>query len=590
MGTSSSISLMPSRADLLRAIALAILTALVWCTIYNRWTVETWKTPLAYLSDPAQGDVMHILAKTRAARDGHHWPFLFTNIPELGAHFIAYWDDYPMSEKPLFCLMGLLAKIFGIFIGANLTVMIGQMLAAISFYAACRLLDCDWVWSFAGAMIFALSRFAFSHGLHHITILYFWHVPLCLVVCRWLFHGEGISFGERRFIFALIVAFVTGVQHVYYANLFIQFIFFGGLVQGLRHGWRAAWPAITIIGVTLVAFLLMEANTIAYQLIHGENFMALDRSYKWLEIYGLKLVDLVIPPPDHPFPPFADWGAGHLREVVLSPGELPISGYIGLVGLTALGWLVVASFRRVMNKELPPLEAFLILWIIIYAGVGGINGIGGTLGLLLFRSTTRYSIFILCIVLMYAIMRLSVTRWKNPYTTYIAAILITCFALWEQTPPIVSKADLDATAAMVASDRQFTENMEAQLPPHAMVFQLPFMEYPETPVSGVGAYDHFRPYLYSHNLRFSYGSEKGRPEQDWQRQLTQIPLRDAVNALESYGFSAIYLNRHGYADQGVAFIEAFADLGYKSVIESPQHDLVCVLIKPSPRPVLPQSN
>jgi hypothetical protein len=575
------------RADLARAVVLAILTALIWCAVYNRWTTESWQTPLTYRADPAQGDVLHILARIRAARDGHHWPFLFTNVPELGAPYAANWDDYPMSEKPLFCLAGLLAKIFGLFAGANLTVMLGQMLAAVSFYAACRILNYSWVWSCAGAMVFALSRFAFAQGLYHLTILYYWHVPLCLVVCGWLLRGEEIRGG--RFIFALAVAFVTGVQHVYYANLFAQFVLFGGLVQGWQRGWRAAGPAAAIVGVTALGFLMMETNTFLYQLVNGESFEAFDRSYKWLEIYGLKLVDLVIPPPDHPFPPFAAWGVAHLKEIVLSPGELPPSGYIGLIGLGALGWLVAASFRRVLNRSLPPLETFLVLWIILYATVGGVNGVIGTLGFHLFRATTRYSIFILCIVLMYAIGRLSALNWKRPAVPCVFAVLIVLAVWWDQAPPAVSAQDLDATAQAVASDRHFTQAMEAALPSHAMIFQLPLMEYPETSVPGVGAYDHFRPYLYSHDLRMSFGSEKGRPQESWQRQLAQMPLKGAVDMLESYGFAGIYVNREGFPDKGAGLIKALAALGYKNVIESDQHDLFCVLIQPSLHPVLPSA-
>ena len=217
--------------------------------------------------------------------------------------------------------MGLLAEGMGIFAeGANFAVLLGHVLAAVAFYTACRLLNCSWIWSFAGAFAFAFSRFAFAHGLHHLTVAYEWHVPLCLLVCEWLLRGEGIRLGERRLIFALFVAFVTGVQNVYYTCLFVQFVFFGGLLQGLRRGWREALPAAAIIGTATGAFLLMNLNTILYKLVNGAASGAVVRNYHWLEVYGLKLVDLVVPPPDHAFPPFADWGTNHLSEVMLSPG------------------------------------------------------------------------------------------------------------------------------------------------------------------------------------------------------------------------------------------------------------------------------
>jgi len=101
----------PNRADVARAALLAMLTILLWCAVEDRWTTQSWQTPIAYLSDPEKGDGFSVLAGIRAARDGHLLPFHFTNVPQLGAPGVANWDDYPATEKPLFLLMGLLASV-----------------------------------------------------------------------------------------------------------------------------------------------------------------------------------------------------------------------------------------------------------------------------------------------------------------------------------------------------------------------------------------------------------------------------------------------------------------------------------------------
>jgi hypothetical protein len=87
------------RMDLLRALALALVTALLWCAFYDRWTAESWQTPVTYLSDPVKGDVLIHLAWIKAASDGHITPLLFNNVPELGAPRIANWNDFPVTEK-----------------------------------------------------------------------------------------------------------------------------------------------------------------------------------------------------------------------------------------------------------------------------------------------------------------------------------------------------------------------------------------------------------------------------------------------------------------------------------------------------------
>lgn len=574
------------RPDLARALLLAVVVALLWCAWYDRWTENSWQAPVEYLSSPEKADVISVLATVRAARDGRFSPFQFTNIPELGAPFVANWDDYPTTEKPLFGFMGFLAGFIGLFAAANFAVMLGQVLAAISFYAACRLLNYAWPWSCAGALVFAFSTYAFAHGLHHIAVLYFWHVPLCLVICLWIFRGEKLEWGGWHLGFALAVAFVTGVQNVYYTWMFAQLVLLGGLFQVWQRGWKALLVPLGIIAVAAGAFLLMNLNSICYQLVNGGNHEAVVRDYKWLEIYGLKLVDMVVPPPGHPFPPFADWAQAHLKEILLAPGERPPSAYLGLVGLAALAWLVAVSLRQAVERKGLPLEAWLILWILLYAGVGGFNGILGALGFTMFRAATRYSIFILCLVLLAAIGRLSQLKPRRRGLAYGMAILIVAVALWDQTPPMVSGQALAKTEQAVAWDRQFTQGMEQALPARAMVFQIPIMEFPESLNNRLAPYSHLRPYLYSEGLRFSFGSDKGRAQSAWQAELDGLSANDVVRRLEDYGFSAIYVNRKAFPD-GQDIVKVLEQAGCEKIVESPQGDLVCLRLKSAARPILP---
>ena len=84
---------------------------------------------------------------------------------------------------------------------------------------------------------------------------------------------------------------------------------------------------------------------------------------------------------------------------------------------------------------------------------------------------------------------------------------------------------------------------------------------------------------------------KRRPWQQWQLNLQQelgkAPFSSFVQAIESYGFSAVYVNRNGFQDKGAGVINAFNNLGYHDVIESKQGDLFCVFIHPDAHPILP---
>jgi hypothetical protein len=162
-------------------------------------------------------------------------------------------------------------------------------------------------------------------------------------------------------------------------------------------------------------------------------------------------------------------------------------------------------------------------------------------------------------------------------------------ALWDQTPPTAqTKANLAELSRVVESDREFTRQIESRLPKKAMVFQVPIMEFPESPAPGMPSYDHFRPYLHSENLRFSFGGVKGRSWVQWQQDLAKTSnLNEVVAKIQSYGFAALYVNRNGFQDKGEGLYQAMRQLGYTEVIESKAGDLFCVLIRPDAQPILP---
>ena len=86
-----------------------------------------------------------------------------------------------------------------------------------------------------------------------------------------------------------------------------------------------------------------------------------------------------------------------------------------------------------------------------------------------------------------------------------------------------------------------------------MVFQLPYVPFPEYPqVNKMHDYDHFRGYLHSKKLRWSYGTIKNRAGDRVLQEVASLPNDEFVQALAFAGFSGIYLDRDGYEDAGVA--------------------------------------
>jgi hypothetical protein len=443
-----------------------------------------------------------------------------------------------------------------------------------------------------------------------------WHVPLFLPIWRWIATEPGIAWGSRRFWFAVAVGFISGLQSPYWTNILCQLTLLGAGIMYWRNGsWPAFKSALAVIGAAAVAFAVMNLDTWTYRLTEGPNPGALSREYKWMEIYGLKLVDLVIPPPTHHSDAFAAFAIKHkigdpARGIPPASPLQDEGSYLGLVGLLALGWLAwtaVADAVKGRANEIP-LAAWQVLWIVICFTTGGLNAILGAFGFTLFRTGQRYSIVILAIALLYAAQRLTAWQRKAAASTpaeqlriavLTAAAVLGIVILWDQVPRGPSREQTATIARQVEADREFTGKMEAALPAGAMVFQMPVMEFPESPLPGIPTYDHFRPYLYSKQLRFSYGSMKGREREKWQPavqgkffegasldqkagviRVNEANAKIAVDELKRLGFSAIYVNRNGFPDRGKGLEEALLTLGYeKPPIRNATGDLACFILQ-----------
>jgi hypothetical protein len=165
-------------------------------------------------------------------------------------------------------------------------------------------------------------------------------------------------------------------------------------------------------------------------------------------------------------------------------------------------------------------------------------------------------------------------------------IILVPVVIWDQTPRRVSSEVIAATEVALRADREFSFSLENALPKDSMVFQLPLMPFPESsPINAMADYEHFRPYLHTTFLRYSYGTNKGRVDSAWQDQVASLPPRELVNSLENAGFGAVIINRKGYQDGGKKLIHGFLEAGKSVIADSP--DMIAFVLQPAIHPVLP---
>lgn len=570
----------PSTGDVSAIGALLLLVAFVWCAGWGIWSGRDWNQPTAYL-EIRQSDVLGMLAVFKAARDGHQNPLAQKIVPELAAPGQADWTAIPTIEEVPLYLTGVLARFTGLFAALNLKLLLGHLLAALTFYLVARYSKCTIPWAFLGGLAYGLAPFVFSESPHHSIVAYVWHIPLFLVVWKWVSTSPGILPLSGKFWLAVAVAFITGLQNIYYTNIFCQLTLLGGILLFLRERSKPALVStFAIIGGSAAAFALMNIDTWMYKLSNEGASFAIERHFKWLEIYALKLSDLFIPLSTHQSPAFRLFNLNHSQQIVLSNEGT----YLGLVGIASLLVVFGVSAFRVISrsaKTIPP-EAWQILWIFAVFTTGGLNAISGIFGLTLFRAGYRLSIVILAIALLFAMQQASKYFAGRIKLGHLVVAALTLIVIWDQMPLAPSGQEKALRSLQVESDRQFAMAMEDALPQGAMVFQLPVMSFPEAPVAGITPYEHLRPYLYSNKLRYSFGLTKGAIETGWHSQLVNLPLDNTVDLLKQQGFHAIYLNRKGFPDKGEALLEGLKQLGLREHINSRAMDLIAIPIHAQP--------
>jgi phosphoglycerol transferase len=567
--------------EIARVLSLLVLVGLIWCGTYHRWTARAWKSPIVYGGDGWWG-----MAAAKALADGEIAPIVQKFPVSFGAPFRANWNDYPSIEEGVLALWGCLVNWFGIFAGSNIVLLLAHLLAALSFYFVCRRLRYDAIFSAMGAVLFGCSRFAFARSLQHLGLTYYWHIPLGILVVWYCFEKRSQPVSRRRLWFCILVAILHGVQNIYYTGMFCQFLAAAILYQGfVRRQWQRTRLPLLLIGIVAALFVLMNVDTFSYQYVHGRNPGVLVRIYAGLELYALKPIELFLPLA-HRIESFQRWAVEKYFTQSYSIGE-PGSAYLGVIGIVALFWLAIASIRTFVRQAAAkaPFHFWAVLWILAFSVVGGINGIIGLFGFVFFRCTNRYSIFILAFVLLFLVRQLqSLTkRWPRVWSIVLAAS-ITLIGCYDQTP-VTSPADYHDVA--VREDRYVASKLRAKLHWGGMIFQLPVADFPEVAaIGGMTDYEHFRPYLQSRGLRFSYGSVKGRTRERWQAEAVSTGMSGLVTTLEAYGFKAILINRAAYVDQGNALISELRSAGRDTIlVDAPR--LVGIALNPSPHPLLP---
>lgn len=558
-------------------------TTLVWAMHYDRWTPEDWQIPTGY-----SGDAHEILARIKAASEGETLPLTSQVIDRLGAPFGANWNGYPTPDKILILFLGGLAQLIGLFASANAGLLLAQVSAALAFYFTARWLRVRWEWAWTGAILFAYTYHTFHRGLAHFSFVFTWTVPLGLLAVWLVAQSRRLEWRSPGAVVCLSVAIALGLSNPYNLLFWGQLLVWALVMQwfGAR---RKANLSIGVVAGVLAVLAFVGTNAEAWFFPQEPDAVPLlTRNYGGTERYALKPIEMFLPSPHHRLDELAFFGHRYRRWSDWR-GEDYIP-YLGLVGIVGLLWLGAAVAKGVLTRRAVPKQALTLGWLLAYATVGGLtNLLAFFVGFQVFRATNRVAIFISALVLIFLIVRLSrlTAHWPARWRL-VAAFGVAGIGLLDQVPESRPDEVQERVAANVRSDLKLGRALDEALPRGARVFQLPVMGFPEVQAPyRLTDYEHFRPYLTTRNPDFSYGAAKYRARSRWQRDLEDVPTATLVRRLESYGFSALYLNRKGFKDRAEGLLNELAALGYDRRLQGTGGQQVVVFLNPVAQPKKP---
>jgi phosphoglycerol transferase len=537
------------------------LGAALTCCALTFWLLALWRADLRI---PFAYGVHDELTVAIGAKWLIENPWIFSN-PHLGMPFGS--TMFNCAEPDVFHylvvkLLGLTTRHFGLVM--NLFYLLTFPATCLSTMYVLRQFRLGCPAAFLGSLLYTFLPYHFLRGEMHAFLAAYYLIPfVALLMFRVasesppLLKAGSIRLEWRRTgsIAALIICVITGSSGVYHAFFACFLILVAGLaVATAQRRWAPLVSALIMLSVIATVVLLCLSP---HLFLGHRNISA--RVSGDAETYALKITQLLLPVSGHRLPALAALKSNYWQAAPLVNENDQAT--LGLVGSLGFIFLLVWAALRLMgansrwfnrdDQQTLSLAALLTLASTLLATIGGLGSLFALLVSPQIRSYNRISIFIgffalLAVVLLIDRAGARLLKPSSKLFYYFGLALLGVIGIYDQTTPGFIP-DYNAVQAAFRSDARFVREIEKKVPRGAMIFQLPYMTYPEA-----SSYDLARGYLHSKTLRWSYGAMMNERSDLWVRSSQEQPPSEMVRRLAGAGFSGIYLDRKLLAENGPA--------------------------------------
>ena len=526
--------------------------------------------PLGY-----DGDALLTLATIKTMVESG-WIF-YNN--HLGAPYGMNFLDFPGSDNFFLIIL----KIISYFSQdppfiLNVFYILGFLLIYFSTFWACRKFEINFYLSIALAIVFTIAPYHFLRNVKHLFLATYFIVPLITVVIVDIGFGVGNAIDRSEPLQKinwkyLLILCIAGMCGVYYAFFSLIFIFVAGIL-----GWITIRKNFilknTLLACTtiIVVVLLSLLPNIIYRIHEGVNFTVAQRGFFESEIYGLRITQLLLPIWGHRNEFLANLNHRYQDHLLITEATSSALGIIASVGFISLIAISIFGFNIKKHHSLMVL-AKLNLVAILFTTIGGFGILFALLVTPQFRGLNRISIFVAFfslvafgIFLQQTINYLSRKKKLLSFMYPLIGLFLVVFSIYDQIP-LGAIGKSEAAIKNYYEEKRFIDKIESSLPQNSMVYQYPYVQFPETaPLYKEGYYEFLKPYLHSRNLKWSYGAIKGRDSDLLHIAIGSLSSSQQALAIFKTGFSGVLINKLACKDACIDFESQIKNISYQESI------------------------
>lgn len=534
-------------------IIVSIVTLLLTFIILKIWDMK-FSIPLAY-----QGDGLATAYLVKTIKEFGWW---FQNN-RVGAPFGGTSYDFSAFYFDSFNFF--IFKIIVIFVknwgkAINIFYIFLFPLTALTSHYVMRTLKINFYVSMLSSMYFTFLQYRFLRGTAHLFLSTYYLIPLITLLFYWLYTDYDILeikkgfFRNRKNIFSIILLVLLSLSGIYYAFFSCFFFTIIYLIKINKNNMVNISKKFGLIFVTIfVVEFLAYIPGILYKLKIGTNPESPQRHVYETELYAFRISKLFLSQK------IFYLKGGYFEKIqqniidysnfIKNSEGMEYLGIIGIIGFLYLLWIILKKEKT--DNNLTNLLALMNIAGVLFAVASGFSTIFSILVSAQIRAYNRISVFIAYFCILAIAMKINdlIKVKKRKIWVPLLSILF-LFSIWEQIPlssGITYADSIKKYKNKFNSDKTFILQIEKILGNNGMIFQLPYYKFPEMGnIKDLGDYEMFKGYLFSENIKWSYGGYKGRKSDLWNRYITSLPVKEMLEKISLAGFNGIYIDRKAY--------------------------------------------